>query len=243
MIQDLLKDLNKYVTGIGSLPAIRVNQTESKMELQSISPDKQLVVFGFSDSKFSTDETTFGMGQLDLLQKILDCPEYEENAVISLGRDTDSKLSKVDFSNPAGDFTNSYRLMSKPLLDTLMPEIKFLGSKWNLELAPSLAAIKRFNLQAAANSDETSFIIKLVKGNLEVSFGTPATHSGKFIFAEGVNAGKVTESAFPVAVFQKVLNLTAHAATATIKLTEGLMCVEMNSGLITYHFFIPALSK
>jgi len=242
MIQDILKDINKYVTGIGSLPAIRVTQAEDKLSLQSIGPDKQLVVFGTSEKTFSDDDTVFGMGQLDLLQKILECSEYAENANISLARDGDGKLSKIEFANATGDFTNSYRLMSKALLDTLMPEIKFLGSKWTMELAPSLNAIKRFNLQASANSDETSFILKLVKGNLEVGFGTPATHSGKFVFAEGVT-GKVTEGAFPVAVFQKVLNLTAHANSASIKLTEGMMCVQMDSGLVEYHFFIPALSK
>lgn len=244
MILDILKDVNKYVHGIGILPAVRVIQNKDSVTLQSVGPDKQIIVHATSKMKFSDDETIFGLGQLGQLSSLLNCPEYEENAVIKLGKDASGQLSKIDFANSAGDFTNSYRLMSKQLLDTLMPELKFLGSKWSMEFTPALNSVKRFNLQSAANPDETSFVIRAVNDTLEISFGTPATHSGKFVFAEGVKGKFGADCAFPITVFQKILNLSASANTATIKLTDqGLMCVQLDSGLVDYQYLIPALSK
>lgn len=245
MILDILKDVNKYVHNIGVLSTVRIEQDKKTgISLQSIAADKQLIVHGSSELKFSDDDCVFGLGQLGQLQSLLSCPEYEENAKITLGKDPSGNLSKIDFANSSGDFTNSYRLMSQQLLDTIMPKMRFLGTKWNLELEPSLNSIKRFNLQAAANPEETSFTMRLVKTNLEVNFGTPATHSGKFIFAEGIKSKLSGDCVFPIAVFQKILNLSSHAEKAEIKLTdEGLMCIELNSGLITYQYLIPALSK
>lgn len=245
MILDILKDMNKYIHGIGVLATVRVEQDKKKgIALQSIGLDKQLIVHGSSELKFSDDDCVFGLGQLGQLQSLLSCPEYEENANITLAKDSSGNLSRIDFANSTGDFTNSYRLMGQQLLDTIMPKMRFLGTKWDLEIEPSLNSIKRFNLQAAANAEETSFTMKLVKSNLEINFGTPATHSGKFVFAEGIKSKTAFDNAFPIAVFQKILNLSSHAEKAELKLTnEGLMCIELNSGLITYQYLIPALSK
>ena len=244
MILDILKDVNKYIHGIGVLPAVRINQSKDGIALQSVGPDQCLIVHSKSALKFSDDEIVFGLGQLGLLQSILDCPEYAENAKITLGRDDNGNLSKIDFATTNDDFTNSYRLMNKKFLDVLMPEMKYLGTKWKIELTPTLNAIKRFNLQTNANSDETTFVMKLVKDNLEVSFGNPGNHSGRFVFAEKVKGTMRGECIFPINVFQKILNLSSHAQTAAIKLTdEGLMCVSLNSGLVEYDYLIPALSK
>jgi len=244
MILDILKDVNKYMHGIGILPAVRIKQTKDGIMLQSIGPDQVLIVHSKSALKFSDDELVFGLGQLGLLQSILDCPEYAENAKITLGRDDNKTLSKIDFANSTGDFTNSYRLMNKQYLDVLMPELQYLGNKWKIELTPNLNSIKRFNLQTNANPDETTFVMKLVKDNLEVSFGNPGNHSGRFVFAENVKGSMRGECIFPISVFQKILNLSAHAQTAHVKLTdEGLMCVSLNSGLVEYDYLIPALSK
>lgn len=244
MIQDILNDVNKYINGIGVVPAVRVVQApDADIKLQATSADKTVVINAKSSLRFSDDDAVFGLGQLNQLDTILNCPEYEKDAVITITKNGDA-MSNIEFSNAAGDFTNSYRLMSKTLLDTLMPEKTFLGSKWSVELTPTLSAIKRFSLQAAANSDQTSFIIKTVGGKLEIHFGTPATHSGKFVFADNIQGKTKGDCIFPVAVFQKVLNLTAGAQSSTVKITEqGLICIEIDSGLVQYQYYILGLTK
>ena len=141
MIQDILNDINKYINGIGVVPAVRVTQDKaSGIKLQATSPDKTVVINATSSLKFSDDDAVFGLGQLNQLDTILSCPEYEKDAAITITKNGDT-LNNIEFSNLAGDFSNSYRLMSKTLLDTLMPEKTFLGSKWSVELTPSLSSI------------------------------------------------------------------------------------------------------
>lgn len=243
MIQDILRDVIKYVHGVGVFPAVKVDQTANGVTLSSTNAEKTVVMTATSALKFSDAETTFGLGQLDLLQRLLDCPEYEENVSIGLGQEGD-KLDRIEFANAAGDFTNNYRLMSKALVETLVPPTKFVGAKWAVEFAPPLASVQRFNLQASTNPGETSFVIKTVKNNLEVSFGTPATHSGRFVFANGITGKTMGDLPFSVPVFQKVLNLSAHAQSATLKMADrGLMCMTLNSGLVEYNYYLIGLSK
>jgi hypothetical protein len=244
MIQDILNDINKHIHGIGVVPAVRVIQTKGAgIKLQASSVDKTVVINANSKLQFSDDDAVFGLGQLGQLENILGCSEYEKDPQITITKNGEA-LTNIEFANAAGDFTNSYRLMTKTLLDTLMPEKTFLGSKWSVELTPSLASIKRFALQAASNSDQTSFIIKTVNGKLEIHFGTPATHSGKFVFADNIQGKTKGDCIFPVTVFQKVLNLTAGAQQSTVKITEqGLICIEIDSGLVQYQYYILGLTK
>ena len=133
MIQDILRDVIKYVHGVGVFPAVKVDQTADGVTLSSTNAEKTVVLTATSKLKFSDTETTFGLGQLDLLQRLLDCPEYEENVSIGLGLEGD-KLDRIEFANASGDFTNNYRLMSKALIETLVPppSLLELSGLWTL---------------------------------------------------------------------------------------------------------------
>ena len=243
MIQDILRDVIKYVHGVGVFPIVRVEQTPGGISLSSTNAEKSVVLNAYTELKFDDTTATFGLGQLDLLQRILDCPEYEENVSIGLGREGD-KLDRIEFANAAGDFTNNYRLMSKALVENQVPPTKFVGAKWAVDFVPPLASVQRFNLQASTNPSETSFVIKTVKNNLEVSFGTPATHSGRFVFANDITGKTIGDLPFSVPVFQKVLNLSSHAQSANLKMADrGLMCMTLNSGLIQYNYYMIGLTK
>lgn len=245
MIQDILRDVIKYVHGVGVFPAVRVVQKTNGIELFSTNAEKTVVLNATSKLKFSDDEVEFGLGNLDLLNKILDCPEYEENVHINLSRDSQNRLSNIEFENASGDFNNHYRLMSSQMLDSIdVKETRFQSAKWNVEFSPPVSSVQRFNLQAAMNTGESTFVIKTSNRNLEVSFGTPATHSGKFVFANNVSGKIVGDLPFSIPVFQKVLNLSTHAQTASLKLGErGIMCMTLDSGLVEYNYYIMGLSK
>lgn len=244
MIQDILQDVIKYVHGVGVFPAVRISQNKDGIELSSTNAEKTVVLNATSKLKFSDDELVFGLGNLDMLQKILDCPEYKENVNISLGTDAGGRLDKVEFENATCDFHNQYRLMNQKIIETIVPTNKFMGAKWSVEFAPPVSSVQRFNLQAGVNSGESSFVIKSNNKNIEVSFGTPATHSGKFVFANNVSGKVNSELPYSVPVFQKVLNLSTHAQTATLKLSDrSIMCMTLDSGLVEYNYYIMGLSK
>lgn len=243
MIKDALQDLIKFVHSVGVFPALHITQTDEGMTIQSAAADKTAVVQAETPLKIGDSELVFGLGQLELLDYILKCPEYKENEKISLVNDDDGKLSKVVFSNAAGDFTNSYRFMSQTLVETLVKTVKLKGVQWGVEVAPPVNSIQRFNMQVGANSGEPSFMLKQDADKLVITFGTPATHGGSFTFATGVKGKLNGVQQYPVQTFQKILNLTANAKTATLKLAEGIMCFEIDSGLVKYSYYIMALSK
>lgn len=243
MIQDILRDVIKYVHGVGVFQAVRISQNDDGIEIISTNAEKTVVLNAKSKLKFSDDEIIFGLGNLDMLQKILDCPEYEENVDIKISKDATGRLDTIHFKNAAGDFSNHYRLINQKIVEDMIGNNKFVGAKWNVEFTPPAHSVQRFNLQATVNSSENCFVIKSNNKNIEVSFGTPATHSGKFVFANNVT-GKVNgELPFSVPVFQKVLNLSTHAQTALLKLHEHVMCLQLDSGLVEYNYYIMGLSK
>jgi hypothetical protein len=243
MIKDALQDLIKYVHGVGVFPALHITQTAEGMNISSAAADKTAVVQAETALKIGDGELVYGLGQLELLDYLLKCPEYKENEKITLVNDDDGKLSKVVFTNAAGDFTNSYRFMSQTLVETLVKAVKLKDVAWTGTCTPPVASIQRFNMQASANSSEQSFMLKSDADKLVITFGTPATHGGSFTFATGAS-GKVNGvQQFPVAVFQKILNLSANAKTTTMKVADGIMCFELDSGLVKYNFYIMALSK
>lgn len=243
MIKDALQDLIKNVHSVGVFPALHITQTDEGMSISSAATDKTAVVQATTALKIGDDELVYGLGQLDLLDYLLKCPEYKENEKITLVNDDTGKMSKVVFSNAAGDFTNSYRFMSQALVETLVKAIKVKNVNWAVECSPPVNSIQRFNMQAAANSSEQSFMIKSDADKLIITFGTPATHGGSFTFATGVSGKLASSAPYPVSVFQKILNLSANAKTVKLKITDGMMCFDIDSGLVQYNFFIMALSK
>lgn len=245
MIQDILQDIIKYVHGVGVFSAVRVIQTKDGIEMISMDDAKTVVLNASSSLKFSADETVFGIGKLDTLQKLLDCPEYEENATVAMHKGSDGSFDQIEFANASGDFTNNYRLMSLGFINSTIPEKRFLGAKWDVEFPPSAASVQRFNLQASANSGENSFTIKTIKDKLEVSLGSPTDNNGRFVFANGIT-GKLNGSLpYSTPVFQKILNLTTQSASSTIKIAEsrGTLCVTLDSGLVNYNYYLMGLSK
>lgn len=243
MIKDVLQDLIKYVHSVGVFPALHITQTADGMTIKSAAADKTSVVTAETSLKIGDSELVYGLGQLELLDYLIKCPEYKENEKIALVNDDDGKLSKVVFTNAAGDFTNSYRFMSQTLIETLVKaNLKAKGIQWLAEVTPPVASIQRFNMQASANSSEQSFMIKSDADKLIITFGTPATSGGSFTFATDV-AGKINVQQYPVQTFQKILNLSANAKSVKLKIADGIMCFELDSGLVKYEFFIMTLSK
>lgn len=243
MIKDALQDLIKYVHSVGVFPALHITQTPEGMTIQSAAVDKTAVVQATTSLKIGDSELVYGLGQLELLDYILKCPEYKENEKINLVNDDDGKLSKVVFSNAAGDFTNSYRFMSQTLVETLVKTVKVKSVAWAIDVVPPVSSIQRFNMQASANNSEQSFMLKQDGDKLVITFGTPATHGGSFTFATGVTGKLNGVVQYPVQTFQKILNLSANAKTTKLKIADGIMCFELNSGLVNYNYYIMALSK
>jgi hypothetical protein len=130
--------------------------------------------------------------------------------------------------------------MNSEIINEKMKTVKFRGVKWDVEVEPTVEAVKRFNFQAGANSEHPTFLAKTDGGNLKFIFGDVSTHGGEFIFAQNV-AGKLDRGwTWPVAQILSILKIADVNNTKMSLSNEGAIQITLDSGLATYKYIIPA---
>jgi len=240
---DLLKDVVTHTHNLGFLNIVKVTGDETSTKLDSMADDRSVILYGEVSGPVPEMIGVFGMPQLNKLKIHLDCPEYKENAsidVVTAQRNGDTIPVGLHFENAAGDFKNDYRFMNTEIINEKLKTVKFRGVNWQVEVDPTVAAIQRFNYQAQANAEHTTFLTKTENGNLKFVFGDQSTHGGEFVFATGV-AGTLNKAwTWPV---QQVLSILKIADANNCKLSisnDGAMQIALDSGLATYKYIIPA---
>jgi hypothetical protein len=181
------------------------------------------------------------MPNLNKLKTILGFDEYDENAKISTTRDEEGIAKAIHFENKNGDFVNDYRLMAESIVKEKVSTVIFKGAVWNVEFNPTVEGIGRLKKQAQANSEENNFKVKIDNGDLKISFGDPATHSGNFVFYPKVSGTFNGTLQFPVNLVTQVLSM---AGDKTMRIAErGILEITIDSGIGTYRYLIPAQGK
>jgi hypothetical protein len=242
-MKDILQDVVAHTHALGFLSLVKVTNEEGTA-IDSMAEDRSVILSATTANPVNEFVGTFGMPNLDKLSLHLKNPEYKDNAkieVVQAERNGETIPTHIHFENAAGDFQNDYRFMNKAIIEEKLKTVKFKGAQWNVEFQPSMAAIARMKLMSAAHSEEPTFNVKTVDGNLVFSFGDASTHAGEFVFEAGV-AGTLQHTwSWPVAQVQAILNLDGDA-TMSIS-DQGAMKISVNSGMATYDYILPAQSK
>ena len=242
-MKDILADIVSHTHNLGFLNIVKITGDESKTQIDSMADDRTVILYGETANPYPDMVGVFGMPQLNKLRYHLDCPEYKEDAeieIVKADRNGTSVPVGIHFKNAAGDFQNDYRFMNTEIINEKLKTVKFRGVKWDVEIEPSLQAIQRFQFQAAANSEHTTFLAKTENGNLKFIFGDQSTHGGEFVFATNVTGSLTKGWTWPVA---SVLSILKIADTNNAKVSfsnEGAMQITLDSGLATYKYIIPA---
>ena len=242
-MKDILQDVVAHTHALGFLSLVKVTNEEGT-QIDSMAEDRSVIMSASTANPVAEFVGTFGMPNLDKLSLHLKNPEYKDNAkieVVQAERNGEVVPTHIHFENAAGDFQNDYRFMNKAIIEEKLKTVKFKGASWNVEFAPSMAAIARMKLMAAAHSEEPTFNVKTVDGNLVFSFGDASTHAGEFVFEAGVEGTLAHTWSWPVAQVQAILNLDGDA-TMSIS-DQGAMKISVNSGMATYDYILPAQSK
>ena len=242
-MQDLLKDIVSHTHNLGFLNIVKITGTEDKTQIHSMADDRTVIMYAETANPTPDMQGVFGMPQLNKLKYNLDCPEYKEDAkieVVKQDRNGETIPVGLHFENKAGDFKNDYRFMNTEIINEKLKTVKFRGVKWDVEINPTVQSIQRFQFQASANTEHTTFLAKTDGGNLKFTFGDQSTHGGEFIFATGV-AGNLNKGwTWPVASVLSILKI-ADANNAKVSFSnEGAMQIELDSGIATYKYIIPA---
>jgi len=242
-MKDILQDVVAHTRALGFLSLVKVSNDEGTA-IDSMAEDRSVILSAETHSPVAEFVGTFGMPNLDKLALHLKNPEYKDNAkidVVQAERNGETIPTHIHFENAAGDFENDYRFMNKAIIEEKLKTVKFKGASWNVTLQPSVASIARMKLMSAAHSEEPTFNVKTVDGNLVFSFGDASTHAGEFVFQHGVEGALQHIWSWPVAQVQSILSLDGDL-TMSIS-DQGAMKISVNSGMATYDYILPAQSK
>ncbi len=244
-MKSFLQDLVAHTYNLGFLPLVKVSATDDETVIESMAEDRSVIVNAKTHNPVTDVEGTFGMPNLDKLSVHLKCPEYREDAKITVVREQRNGLkvaTGIHFENAAGDFENDYRFMNSDIINDKLKSVKFKGAKWLVEFEPSAASIQRLKFQAIANTDETTFQVSTDNNkNLVFSFGDGSSHAGSFIFQSEVAAKLKQTWSWPVARVLSILNLDGKIV---MKFSDvGALQITVDSGLAEYNYILPALTK
>jgi len=242
-MKDILQDVVAHTHALGFLSLVKVSNEEST-QIDSMAEDRSVILSAETKAPVNEFVGTFGMPNLDKLSLHLKNPEYKDNAkiqVVQAERNGETVPTHIHFENAAGDFQNDYRFMNKAIIEEKLKTVKFKGASWAVEFQPSMASIARMKLMSAAHSEEPTFNVKTVDGNLVFSFGDASTHAGEFVFQHGVEGALQHTWSWPVAQVQSILNLDGEL-TMSIS-DQGAMKISVDSGMVKYDYILPAQSK
>jgi hypothetical protein len=242
-MKSILQDIVYHTNKLGFLNTVKITGTDEKTLIDSIADDRTVIMYGETKDPQLEMVGVFGMPQLEKLRYLLDGKEYQEDAVINVMRETRNEEEipvGIHFENKDGDFKNYYRFMSTEIINEKIKTFKFKGVKWDVEISPSVSSIQRFNFQAGANTEHTTFLAKTDGDRLIFIFGDQSTHGGEFVFASGIT-GKITKSwTWPVSNVLSILKIADGNNTTMSFSNEGAMQIMLDSGISTYKYIIPA---
>ena len=242
-MKSILQDIVAHTNKLGFLNIVKVTGTDKKTLIDSMADDRTVIMYAETTNPHPDMIGTYGMPQLEKLRYLLDGKEYQEDAKIEVvmgQRNGEDIPVGLHFENKDGDFKNDYRFMNQDIINEKLKTVKFRGVKWDVEVAPTMAAVQRFQFQAGANTEHTTFLAKTENGNLKFIFGDMSSHGGEFIFATNVTGNLNKGWTWPVASVLAILKI-ADANNATISFSnEAAMQISLDSGLATYKYIIPA---
>ena len=242
-MKSILQDIVAHTNKLGFLNIVKVTGTEDKTLIDSMADDRSVIMYAETSTPHPDMIGTYGMPQLEKLRYLLDGKEYQEDAkieVVTGDRNGETIPVGLHFENKDGDFKNDYRFMNQDIINEKLKTVKFRGVKWDVEVSPTMAAVQRFQFQAGANTEHTTFLAKTDGTNLKFTFGDMSSHGGEFIFATDVVGNLNKGWTWPVGSVLAILKI-ADANNATLSFSnEGAMQITLDSGIATYKYIIPA---
>ncbi len=242
-MKDILQDIVNHTNKLGFLNIVKITGDDNKTLIDSMADDRSVVLYAETKDPQPSMKGVFGMPQLEKLRYLVEGGVYKDDAkitVVTATRNGEDLPVGLHFENKDGDFKNDYRFMNTEIINEKIKTLKFRGVNWHVEVTPTVNAIQRFQFQAGANTEHTTFIAKTDGDKLVFTFGDQSTHGGEFVFATGIT-GKITRSlSWPVGPVLAVLKIADGNNTKMSFSNDAAMQIELDSGLATYKYIIPA---
>ena len=220
---------------------LRIDSGDTTTTISATEAERQLVVQAKTHAPIPQFQGTFGLPNLNLLNTLLNIPEYDDSATINFELKEAEEVVpfKLHFKNAAGDFENDFRLMSKKVIEDL-EKLLALTAKFPVDFVPSMNSSTRLKYQVSANPDEKTVQFDVNKGTVRVSVGDSSSHSGSFVFATGVDESSNYNFDVPSAYVLPALGMSGDKK---IQIGELGLKITVDSGLVSYDYMIPMMAK
>lgn len=240
-IHALLTDIVSHTQSLGFMSEVDVIGTDEETVVVAVADDRTVAMEGKLKVPVSEFIGTFSMSKMDKLNHHLKNPEYKEEAIITIIRETRKGAETptgISFVNKSGDFQNSFRFSVKTSSET--KRIRSLIKDWDVTITPDQRSIQRFKLQATANSEYKTCQICTDSGNIVLYFGSEATHAGNFVFQSNVSGSLIHRRTYPVDQLLSIMNLQGEKKMDFSDF--GAIRISVSSDLIDYQYTVRALS-
>lgn len=246
MLYDNLLDILKHTNGLGFIETVKVKGENNETHLEAISQENSVVFFGkLNDEITELNGHTVGLGRMGILQGYVNYPPFKENSGLTTIKTqtsgTVTQPAEVNFTTPDGH-NSFYRFMSQAVVDNAVNVPPFKGAAWDFELEPTKKNLKDLQyFSQILGSYEGTFNVKIDNGKMVLGVGTDGNDRSVLPFAENVTGSMPENFRWPLAEVIGILKLGETSASCTMKFSsQGLICIEVKSGLGVYNYYLPA---
>lgn len=247
--KSVLLDIMKHTIGLGFIQQLKVVGTAESTKLYAIDNDRSTILNGTLHTPHESFIGEFGMGNLKILNSLIKMSTYREESSTIDVLTKDGQPTSLLFKDQYGN-SDTYRFMSKEIVEQTMTIGQFKGVPWNIEFQPELTKVNLLgemaNIYTVTTGSEStpSFIARVEDGNLVFDMGSLSTgFEGKRTFAENVEG--TLNKAWPYVLVNTltILRLGLNG-TCSMKLSDqGVSMITVDSGIGEYNYILPALTN
>lgn len=245
-MKSVLLDLVKHTAGLGIIENIKITSTDGTTRLAAMDPNKTVILTASLHDEVKDFEGEFGMGNLGLLNSLTKLSNYQvADAKITVERRERNGVevpANLLFQDSEGN-KDQYRFMSKEIVDQAMKMATFKGAKWAVVVEPAAKRIAQLAEVAGIYAGiDPAFSVKTEKGNLVFEVGNAEGGViGRRVFAENIDGELATAWSWPLQTFLSILKL---GGTIVVRFSDQGACqIDVDSGIGTYSYILPAISR
>ena len=247
MITDNFLDILKHTYNLGFLDLVKVNASASDIKVSAIEADRSVVLNGKLTNPISNFEGTVGLSRLSVLNGYLNFEPFKnKKSTVSIIKKNDGSNapSEIKFDSSIGH-TSHYRFMSEKVANEQIVIPPFKGVTWNVTITPSKQALTELSKAASIlGAFESVFTVTTKDNNLNISIGESNTDRMEMVFASNIKGELKHSWSWPLTFVLSILKLSDMSESCVMKFSDqGALQIEINSGLGTYEYILPARTK
>ena len=243
--RDVVQDIVKHTAGLGFISAVKVSGTDSETILDAMDADRTVILKAKLHNVESEFAGEFGLGNLGFLSGVSSLPNYQDDTatveVVSRDRNGVSSPDHLLFKDAEGN-KDTYRFMSKEIIEQTLQTVKFKGVAWDVTFEPTKQKVSELQQIAGIYGGiQPNFTVKTEDGDLIITVGaSDGSFTGKRTFAKNVD-GEIKEGfAWPLAQVLAILKLGMSGSCVMSISSKGALQITVDSGIGQYDYILPA---